>query len=391
MSRLQPVLATAAWLALAIFGLFTLLALGAALAVAVVLSPFVLIGFLVGPASNFPLDLVLVPLGLGVLAAVAAVAGGVWAARRAVAGLRGLGPGWARRAAAVATGAALGMAGGAAALSLLGWRVGGAAAAPHRVAALPASDADRRAYNDQWLPSAKAGDGYAQFVVGAALHGGRLGQAVDHDAAQQWWMKAAAQGDPDAELSLLVARRLGSFGQRQEFAIAGPLQAYAERQAGWRRVAAELLLAQTQPLDARGRNADAGAARRHRLHWLEQAARHGSHHAALTLARELEQARAPDNNPAPDLAGALRWALAAGAAQQVARLREQLGPLDVDVPVLDKPSAVPQELERLQRRAELVAPRPEQTAVTLAREDAEVHRTVCLEATGRWPETPPFR
>ena len=97
----------------------------------------------------------------------------------------------------------------------------------------------------------------------------------------------------------------------------------------------------------------------------------------MALSRELENARTPDNNPSPDLAGAPRWALAAGAEAEAARLRARLGEQPVEVPALDSP---PAEIKPLGLRAELLAQRPGQTSTSMASQDADVHRQVAQEA-----------
>jgi TPR repeat protein len=363
-----------------------------AAAVAVVLAPFALVGFLVGPAAGLDLSRLLGPAAawlafLGV--SMGAIVLG-WKGSRAV---------YRAAAQAAAPRAAPASVPGA------GWRTGtsvvaglltsvvvcgvvatlvlsGAGDSPAQTAALPATDQEKQSYPGLWLPKARAGDAHAQVVVGLALQRGRLGRPVDRSAAKAWLEKSAAQGDPDARLSLLVAQRTGSFDTPQDFQIARPLAAFADTQQGWRRAAIALMLAHQPPVSVGSAALDPAAQDRWQRQWLEQAALHGSHHAALELARRLERWRDPQGQPAPDLTAAMRWYAAAGATLEVDRLELATGVvlLPQDLPVLRQETPTPELLERLQRRAQWAGPRNAATSITLESLDAQMHAIVHGEA-----------
>jgi hypothetical protein len=68
-----------------------------------------------------------------------------------------------------------------------------------------------------WLPKAQEGDAAAQVYVGEIFEKG-LGQAIDYQAAQQWYQKAAKQGNSQAQLNLghLYEKGLGVAQDAQQ-------------------------------------------------------------------------------------------------------------------------------------------------------------------------------
>lgn len=350
-----------------------------------VLAPFALIGFLVGAASNLNLGRVVPHLALWLGAMALAGFIGVFACQRCVAFYRATQaqtPPWPRSLVGSS------IAAGLLASSFIG--LGGVSVvfAPSteqrsREATWPTTDEDRLAFAQTWLPRAKAGDAYAQFVVGQVFQEGLMGQAVDHGAALVWLKQAAAQGDPDATLSLLVAQRLGSLGSAQQFDIEAPLAAHAAAQTGWRRAAVELILADNPPVVVGGGAPDPAAAEQRSRRWLEKAALSGSRYAAFRLARSLELARDADQRPAPELAGAMRWYAFAGAHREVERLQQVSGEIVAlaDPPARRETSPSPDELARLKRRADMVAVRQRATVVSMATDDALAHFIMHAEAS----------
>jgi TPR repeat protein len=377
----------AGWTCLGGLGVCGLLVAGLVAAAAVVLTPFALIGFLIGPASDLPLARLALPVLAWLLGVVLSGAVIYWSAQ----GLRAL----MHRSASAPDGhrpihLTAWLSGAAASLALcmaalgilssaLGWN--SPPAAPR-----PATAAERAEFEERWRPQAEAGDPQAQTAVGLVLMGGALGQPVDRRAAKSWLEKAAAQGDPDARLSLLVARGLGSFGTPQDFQIAVPLGEFALEQTGWRRGAVALMLANHPPVTV-GQGPDPVAQAAWARRWLEVAARAGSPRAAFELARRLEQRRSAQGVPDPDAIGALRWYAVAGASDEVARLQAATGlvvPLQ-DLPVIETPSASPSLIEQFQRRARWAAAGHDAgSTVNLATLDAQMHAVVAGEAGRRY-------
>lgn len=377
----------AGWAGLAGLGVCGLLVAGLVAAAAVVLTPFVLVGFLVGPASSLPMARLALPALTWLLGVMLSAASLYVSARRLRVLMRhsaSAAPDR-KRAHLVAC-----LSGAAAAVVVSMAALGGLssvlAGSSRPVAPRPSTAAERAEFETRWWPQAQAGDPQAQAAVGLVLMDGELGQAVDRPAAKVWLEKAAAQGDPDARLSLLVARRLGSFGTPQDFQAAEPLGAFALEQTGWRRAAVALMLASHPPVivgQAPDPVAQAAWARR----WLEVAARAGSPRAAFELARRLEQARNGQGTPEPDVLGALRWFAAAGASDEVARLQVATGLAvpTADVPVIETPPASPALIEQLQRRARWAAAGHDaRLTVNLATLDAQMHGVVAGEASRRY-------
>jgi Sel1 repeat len=374
----------AGWTCLGGLGVCGLLAAGLVGAAAVVLTPFALIGFLIGPATSLRLTGLALPAFAWLLGvALSGVAIYVSAVRLRLLMRRSASPPSGRHPThltAWLTGGVASVALSLAALgflsSILGW--GARPAAPH-----PATAAERAEFDGRWWPQAQAGDPQAQTAVGQVLMGGYLGQPIDRRAAKSWLEKAAAQGDLDARLSLLVARGLGSFGTPQDFQIAVPLGEFALEQTGWRRAAVALMLASHPPVTV-GQGPDPVAQAAWARRWLEVAARAGSPRAAFELARRLEQRRSAQGELDPDAIGALRWYAAAGANDEVARLQTATG-LAVpaqDLPLIETPPAPAALIEQFHRRARWsAAGHDARSTVNLATLDAHMHAVVAGEAS----------
>ena len=360
----------------------------------VVLAPLALIGCLVGPATHLPLGklLLYLALWLGAMALAAIVLRASF--KRCAALYRppstrpGSGPqAWpwppAAKWSSIAVGALASLL-----VAVVGLGVAFPPSAQDRAdaAPLPASEEGKRSFEQDWLPQARVGDAYAQFVVGTALQEGLMAQAVDRRAARDWLNKAAAQGDPDAQLGLLVAQRTGSLGDVQQFDIEDRLIEFAATQTGWRRAAVELLLAYNPKVVAGSGAPNHVEQTRRANQWLENAALHGSRYAAFQLARSLEQARDADQHPAPDAAGAIRWYAVAGAEREVQRLQAGLPqPASLaDLPVPREERASPDALARMLRRAQMVAVRQRAHSVSMATDDAFVHFVAHAEASRQY-------
>lgn len=253
-----------------------------------------------------------------------------------------------------------------------------AAAAP-----LPATEADKLLLRERWLPDARKGDAYAQFVVAEVFRSGLMGEVPRPGTARSWLEKGAAQGDVDARLSLLVSQRLGQLGGPQRFDITPELESLAISQSGWRRAAIELLLAFNPPVVV-GSGAPLNSVRDRWMNaWLEKAARSGSRYAAFALARSLELKRTDGNELDADYAGAMRWYAYAGAAFELSRLlraHPTVRPLAPEARTADPP-ATADELDKLARRSEMVAVREAGKVVSIATDDAFMHFVVHAEAT----------
>jgi len=377
-------------------------ALGLAAAGLVVgLAPLALIGWLIGPSRSLDLGFA-VPYLLawgGAMTLSTAVA--VFAWRQAAASARAM-PRRASGAAALpvwsaaVTGSlaacvvAVALAAGLA--ERFGVQIGAQAPAQ---ATRPASPAEIAVFRDVWKPRAEAGQAYAQFVTGAALWHGAMGQPVDRSGGRKWLEKAAAQGDPDAELSLLVADSGGHDGELIHFDAIKRLPALAGRAEGWRRVALELVTAQNIRLSYPGTVPSPAPEREKWVRvWLEKSARDGSRFAAIELARSFEDQRDIGGALTPDLPSAARWYAAAGASAEVQRLRDATS---ADVAAAERvdaagasgaglvparPSASAELLERLERRASLVSASTAPTV--LESQDALAHRIVHAEAARRY-------
>ena len=256
--------------------------------------------------------------------------------------------------------------------------------------AQPSTEAARRELEESIRPSAIRGDAYAQWLLGESLRNGLMGLVPDAAAAGAWIAKSAAAGDPDGKLSLITGAVVWDLPNARDSALPSRegqlprLEAYAAASVGWRRIAAELMLA------------DATNAR---LSWLERAARHGSRYAAFELARELQgRGDVPGGNKRY-LDDAYAWFAFAQAEGNMARLAAKLDAAGlaraqaraaalteemtavVLAPEIAQPA--PDELARLLRRAQMVAVRARATGEhDLRTRDANAHVVVSAEASG---------
>jgi TPR repeat protein len=379
---------------------------------AVVLTPFAFIGYLIGPARSphfgnlawYVLLWIVVMLGAALLARLAFKACEAIYGRG---GQRPPAPAGRKKAVPRPRGPVLppmssaerrsSLAAGALAAFLIGWVVPATllyerSARIDRVASkpLPSTPAEVSEFDQRWLPDAKAGDAYAQFVVGQARLHGLLGQTRDIGEGVAWLRKGAAQGDPDARLSLLVEANAGNLGTARQFDVESGLVQLTGSLDGWRLAALELLLANNYPTAVGDGALDLVFERQERaIRWFERAARHGSRYGAFMLARALEQRRDRAKQPSPDVDAALRWYAAAGADSEVERLRKGTSlavPEAGDLPLLEAFPASARDLERLRRRAALLGA----TAVYNDRQyplwyDALAHAVVAAEAAGDYP------
>jgi hypothetical protein len=254
----------------------------------------------------------------------------------------------------------------------------------------PTTEAAARELDDTIRPSAIRGDAYAQWLLGESLRNGLMGLTPDASKAGEWIAKSAAQGDPDGTLSLITGAIVWDLPAARDNALPPRdgqlprLAEYAARSAGWRRVAAELMLARTANPSTL---------------WLERAARHGSRHAAFQLARELEGMGEAPGYAGPYLHDAYAWFVFAGADFRVARLGAKLDSpglaraqarafalMDemsqvLRTPAIAQPSA--DDVARLQRRAQMVGVRAKVTGGhDMRKHDAGAHTIAHAEATG---------
>ena len=197
-------------------------------------------------------------------------------------------------------------------------------------------------------------------------------------------------GDPDGTLSLITGAIVWDLPAARDFALppregqVPRLVEYATRSSGWRRVAAELMLA------------DATNAR---VQWLDRAARHGSRYAAFLLARELEGIGEAPGYVGPHLDDAYAWFVIAGADFRgvslgakfdpagLARAQAKAAGLTKELaqvlrsPDLVQPTA--DDVARLQRRAQMVGVRARVTGGhDMRNRDASAHAIAHAEATG---------
>ncbi|MFZ1623979.1 MAG: hypothetical protein WAU48_04220 [Gammaproteobacteria bacterium] len=349
------------WVALCTIGLGSV-AIGLAMgARALVFAPFAFIGWLIGPAEHFPFDRLVVPLLKWGLLLAGAAALTSFSYRRCTTLYRAT---QASPLTSIATGvlAALLLLWGAAASLTAELRATQRLEQNAALAPLPFDPADKRAFEESWLPGAKSDNAYAQFVVAVVLQNGAMGQPVDREAAASWLRKSAAQRDPDGVLSLLIAQREGELGYVQHFDAATAIAEFATTQRGWRRAAVELWLAYNPVIVVGAGPGKVVENQNWRNHWLERSARDGSRYAAFQLARELEQARDNDNHPTPDTVGAAQWYAFASAARA------------------DPSFADAELLAKLRRRADLVGLRGREQIVSPSQDDAFLHFVIQAEA-----------
>ena len=254
----------------------------------------------------------------------------------------------------------------------------------------PTSDAAVRELNNSIRPNAIRGDAYAQWLLGESLRNGLMGLTPDASGAGRWIAKSAAQGDPDGRLSLITGALVWDLPSARDSALPSQLGQlprlveYASASSGWRRVAAELMLARG-PGEA--------------LPWIERAARHGSRYAAFELARELEGKGDAPGYKGPYLDDAYAWFAFAGADFRTASLETRFDAaglaraqakaaalMKVMSEVLRSPDiAQPAEedVRRLERRALVVGVRAGVTGGhDMRKHDARAHAIVHAEATG---------
>jgi TPR repeat protein/NADH:ubiquinone oxidoreductase subunit 6 (subunit J) len=242
-----------------------------------------------------------------------------------------------------------------------------------RLSPLPYTDRDAAELRDRWMPAAERGEAYAQFVVGEAYANGLMGLAPNASRARDWLKKSAAKNDVDAVLSLIVAARTGSLGDRQHFENDPDFIAHAERQPGWRAAAVYLMLA--------GSNQAPNE-------WLRKAAQGGSRYAAFRLGRAFEHKRNPEGRTEPDFPQAAAWYQVAGANLEVERLLQttelQVVPSAI---VVDARGSSADECDRLKRRAAMVDRRLQTLhAVDIRTHDAMAHLTIHADACGDFRE-----
>ena len=254
----------------------------------------------------------------------------------------------------------------------------------------PTTEAAVRELSETIRPNAIRGDAYAQWLLGESLRNGLMGLTPDAAQAGKWIAMSAAQGDPDGTLSLITGAIVWDLPAAPDNALppregqVPRLVEYATRSSGWRRVAAELMLA------------DATNAR---IQWYDRAARHGSRYAAFLLARELEGIGEAPGYVGPHLDDAYTWFVIAGADFQVVSLGAKFdaaglaraqakaaGLMDELTQVLRAPDlAQPatDDVARLQRRAQTVGVRANATgAHDMRNRDASAHAIAYAEATG---------
>jgi TPR repeat protein/NADH:ubiquinone oxidoreductase subunit 6 (subunit J) len=253
-----------------------------------------------------------------------------------------------------------------------------------RQSPLPHTDRDAAELRDRWRPAAERGDAYAQFVVGEAHANGLMGLSPSAPQARDWLKKSAAKGDADAMLSLIIAERTGSLGDRQQFDNDPAFIAYAQQQPGWRAAAVHLMLADT------ARKTSEGSTSPDQIHrdWLRKAAQGGSRHAAFRLGRAFELKRSPEGRNAPDIAQAIAWYQVAGANLEIERLVQttefNAGPPAI---VVDAKGPSADECDRLKRRAAMVDQRLQTLhAVDVRTHDAMAHRTIQADACENFRE-----
>lgn len=254
----------------------------------------------------------------------------------------------------------------------------------------PTNDAAVRELNDSIRPNAIRGDAYAQWLLGESLRNGLMGLKPDASDAGGWIAKSAAQGDPDGRLSLITGALVWDLPNARDSALPSRLGQlprlveYASASSGWRRVAAEMMLARG-PGEA--------------MPWIERAARHGSRYAAFELARELEGKGEAPGYKGPYLDDAYAWFAFAGADFRTARLEARFDAAGL-VRAQAKAAALMKEMSevlrapefaqptendvrRLERRAQMVGVRVRVTGGhDMRKHDAHAHAIVHAEATG---------
>jgi TPR repeat protein len=243
---------------------------------------------------------------------------------------------------------------------------------------LPHTDSDAAELRDRWMPAAERGEAYAQFVVGEAYANGLMGLGPNASQARDWLKKSAAKGDADATLSLIVAERTGSLGDRQQFENDPAFIAYAQQQPGWRAAAVHLMLADT------ARKTSEGSTSPDQIHrdWLRKAAQGGSRYAAFRLGRAFEFNRSPEGRMEPDFPQAIAWYQAASAYFEIERLIQDTE-LKAESPAVVVNTKAPSadECDRLKRRAAMVDQRMQTLyAIDTRTHEALAHRTIHADA-----------
>ncbi len=240
------------------------------------------------------------------------------------------------------------------------------------------------------MPSARAGDAYAQWEVGEAFRHGLFGLPRDLARANEWIAQPAAQRDPDGQLSLITGAIDYDLPNARDTSLPARrgqvprLVALGERSSGWRRVAVELIL---------------GIERTEPGPWFERAALHGSRYAAFQFAGQLDERRDPADPERP-LREAYGWYARAGADVETARLADRFDPVaraaalaqadaiqaSVAASLRENPlpELSPDALQRVQRRARMVAAGRDVGSYQSA--DAGAHAIVYAEAAGETGE-----
>ena len=162
---------------------------------------------------------------------------------------------------------------------------------PTQIATLPVSPDEREWLASYITPRAKAGDGYAQFVLAESYANGSFGSPRDLQRANEWQQRALSSGDFDAYLASAADARdpqappFGHVRSASEIAYgAGRLQQAFDRAPSNRKPAIALMLAERVVATYDGTTPEDAAYRDH----LRKAASLGSTTAALLLAAVFE-------------------------------------------------------------------------------------------------------
>lgn len=249
---------------------------------------------------------------------------------------------------------------------------------------LPHTDPAAVELRDRWMPAAERGEAYAQFVVGEAYANGLMGLTHNTPLAREWLKKSAAKNDADAKLSLIIAERTDSLGNRQHFDNDHKFVSYAEQYPGWRAAAVYMMLADS----SRKAPGDPNAAEQNYREWLRKAAQNGSRYAAFRLGRALEPKYGAKGKMTSDFSQAAVWYQTAGAYADILRLEPDVETkLEPPAVRVDTRSASAEECDRLKHRVAMVDQRSQTLrAVDMRSYDAWAHRTIYADACENFRE-----